>query len=564
MTRFARVVRRPVALWTAAALVLGTCIAFSALGRGTPAVAFQQAGHWVYNSTLGKVFRVDGGGKTVDAEVAGIQAEPGSPVLQGGSNGYVVGKDEVIAFGKSDLTVRSSTPIGIREEPLGIETAGGPYLVYRQHGQIVRLGESQQTVTVGDVVQNAVATPDGALWVRTSERFCELAPGSAELECAHPAPGGDAGALLTVDGEPAFANLAKRTLTRLTGDSAGQAVPLEVKGALPDTAEVAQADVDGRIAILAGDRLLLVDAAGTKPATTVRLPSREYDTLAATGAAVAVLDSDRGELRTFDADGREVRAHRLEAKAGGREGDEERGLRVTAGQDGRVYIDDSAGAVVTVVDGDGSVSDVLTDGGNRPVSPDAVQPTPDPTDAPRSKPDQDGDKDSDKDRDGDKDQDGDKDKGGSKNDRTTRPGGTDEPERWDPPEARETRPSPPSKPKPPAATAPGAPRSISVTPGQSEATVEWTAAPANGAKITGYRVQFRIGPGTVVVGLPESGSVTVGADRRSVTFDQLVPYGNYIFTVSAINRVGTGPAVDSGVVQMEGYGPFGPYGQVGQ
>ncbi|GAA1612914.1 MULTISPECIES: fibronectin type III domain-containing protein [Kribbella] len=563
MTRLARAIRRPVAWWTIAALVLGTFIGYSALGRGAPAVAFQQAGHWVYNATLGAVFRVDGGGKNVDAELRGVHAEAGSQVVQGATNGYVVRSDGVIVFGKSNLTVKNSVRIGIPEEPIGIEAQSGPYLVYRQHGQIVRLGDQLQTVTVGSVVSSAIATADGALWLRDADHFCKLAPAATTLACELPAQGKDAGALLSLAGKPAFANLSKRTLTPLTGDKAGHAVALDVSGALPTASVVAQADVNGRIPILAGQRLLLVDATGAKAAESINLPPGRYDAVATAGASVAVLDTDKRVVRTFAPDGKPLHTHDLGKKKGDRKG----GPRVTAGQDGRLYIDDETGQVVTVVDGDGSVSEVDVDGGDKPVSPSATKPTPNPTtptpsSTPTSTP--------------------------STPTPTHRPilppvqvtiGKPHATETVLPPHPTEhrpkktetTRPTPPPTTKPtkptakptrkpvPPPAAPGAPGSVTAKPGSGKATVTWTAARANGAAISSYKVSFRVAPGTYVVGLPASGTATVSGSARSHTFSQLLNGGGYIFTVQAINSVGSGPAVDSKVISINGKAdPPGP------
>ncbi|GAA1607043.1 hypothetical protein GCM10009804_73790 [Kribbella hippodromi] len=577
MTRIARAIRRPVAWWVVAALVLGTFVGYSAFGHGAPAVAFQQAGHWVYNATLGAVFRVDGGGKNVDAEVRGVQAEAGSQVVQGSTNGYVVRSDGVIVFGKSDLTVKSTVRIGIPEEPLGIEAQSGPYLVYRKHGQIVRLGDQQQTITVGSAVSSAVATADGALWLRGADRFCRLAPASTALACDLPAQAGDAGALLSVAGKPAFANLSKRTLTPLTGDKAGRAVPMDVSGALPTTSVVAQSDVGGRIPILAGQRLLLVDATGSKAAESIALPPGRYDAVAATGAAVAVLDTAKRVVRTFAPDGKALHTHELSKKKGS--GPKGHDPRVTAGEDGRLYIDDETGAVVTVVDGDGSVSEVNIDGGNKPVSPSATpsstpssRPTPSPpvpsstptatppahrpilppvhvtigperphatetVAPPRTN------------------------ERRPKKPETTKP--TTPPSKPTRPTAptRPTKPTtpPPTKPTTPPAAAPGAPGGVSAKGGSGKATVSWTAARANGAAISGYKVSFRVAPGTFVVGLPASGTVNVSGGTRSHSFGQLLNGGGYIFTVSATNRVGTGPSVDTKVTSIGGKAePPGP------
>ncbi|HZX07953.1 fibronectin type III domain-containing protein [Kribbella sp.] len=574
MTRLASAIRRPVAWWTIAALVLGTFIGYSALGRGAPAVAFQQAGHWVYNATLGAVFRVDGGGKNVDAEVRGVQAEAGSQVVQGATNGYVVRSDGVIVFGKSNLTVKNSVRIGIPEEPIGIEAQSGPYLVYRQHGQIVRLGDQLQTITVGSVVSSAIASADGALWVRDADHFCKLAPAATTLACQLPAQGSDAGALLSVAGKPAFANLSKRTLTPLSGDKAGHAVPLDVTGALPTTSVVAQSDVNGRIPILAGQRLLLVDAAGAKAAESINLPPGRYDAVAAAGASVAVVDADKHVVRTFAPDGKPLHTHELGKQKGK--------PRVTAGQDGRLYIDDQTGQVVTVVDGDGSVSDVDVNGGDKPVSPTASQTptptstptTPTPSSTPTSTP-------------------------STPTTPTHRPilppvqvtiGRPHPTETLLPPHPTEhkptktqttkptppptTRPTPPPTTKPtvkptkkptvPPASAPGAPGSVTAKPGSGKATVTWTAARANGAAISAYKVSFRVAPGTYVVGLPASGSATVSGSARSHSVSQLLTGGGYIFTVQAINRVGSGPAVDSKVISINGKAdPPGPPTKVG-
>ncbi|GAA3099555.1 hypothetical protein JOF29_005749 [Kribbella aluminosa] len=569
MTRLASAIRRPVAWWTIAALVLGTFIGYSALGRGAPAVAFQQAGHWVYNATLGAVFRVDGGGKNVNAEVRGVQAETGSQVVQGTTNGYVVRSDGVIVFGKSNLTVKNSVRIGIPEEPIGIEAQSGPYLVYRQHGQIVRLGDQLQTITVGSAVSSAIATADGALWLRDSDHFCKLAPATTTLACELPTQGSDAGALLSVAGKPAFANLSKRTLTPLTGDKAGHAVPLDVSGALPTTSVVAQSDVNGRIPILAGQRLLLVDAAGAKAAESINLPPGRYDAVATAGASVAVLDADKRVVRTFAPDGKPLHTHDLGKKQGDRQG----GPRVTAGQDGRLYIDDETGQVVTVVDGDGSVSEVDVNGGDKPVSPTASEsptptptptaPTPSSTPTPTSTP--------------------------STPTPTHRPilppvqvtigkphpTGTvlpPHPTEHKPKKTETTRPTTPpptskptkpivkpTKPTVPPPAAPGAPGAVTAKPGSGNATVTWTAARANGAAISGYKVSFRVAPGTYVVGLPASGSGTVSGSARSHSFSQLLNGGGYVFTVQAINSVGSGPAVDSKVISINGKAdPPGP------
>lgn len=94
----------------------------------------------MFNSVLGTVFHIDGASRNVDAQL-GLPADPGSQVVQGETGGYVVGGNRIIEFGKSDLAVGKVTAPAAQERPVALEIAGGPYLVYRQAGQIVRLGD---------------------------------------------------------------------------------------------------------------------------------------------------------------------------------------------------------------------------------------------------------------------------------------------------------------------------------------------------------------------------------------------------------------------------------------
>src|SRR5256885_1585540 len=83
--------------------------AVTGLGGQVPALAFRQAGHWVYNSTVGTVFHVDGGSKSVDARMPLPGVSPENQVLQDDQHGYVVDRrgGRVLVFGKSDLSVDS-------------------------------------------------------------------------------------------------------------------------------------------------------------------------------------------------------------------------------------------------------------------------------------------------------------------------------------------------------------------------------------------------------------------------------------------------------------------------
>ncbi len=84
--------------------------------------------------------------------------------------------------------------------------------------------------------------------------------------------------------------------------------------------------------------------------------------------------------------------------------------------------------------------------------------------------------------------------------------------------------------RPATATAPGAPSGLTATPGNTTATLTWTAPPSDGgSSITGYLITPSNGP-----------TVSVGDVTRD-TIAGLIDGTDYTFTVAAINAIGTGP-----------------------
>ena len=82
-----------------------------------------------------------------------------------------------------------------------------------------------------------------------------------------------------------------------------------------------------------------------------------------------------------------------------------------------------------------------------------------------------------------------------------------------------------------AQTPPGIPSSISVTPGDGTAVVSWVEPDDGGATISGY----------TVTASPGGATTTVPGVARSATVTGLTNGVAYRFTVTATNRLGTGP-----------------------
>ncbi|GAA4525942.1 hypothetical protein GCM10023192_07180 [Amycolatopsis samaneae] len=517
-------------------MTCGATVTVALTGAAKPlgGMQFLPVGHWVYNLAARSVFHVDGATSSVDAQ-APVPGGPGSQVVQGDSSGYVVGQDRITEFGKSNLHVEPSIAPPTGEVAVGVETAGGPYLVYREAGRVVRLGRPPASMSAGGPVGDPVATSNGTLWLfrRTSALLCDLVSGADQLSaCPVTVPPGHTGALTLVADQPWFVDTTAAHLRPVGAAGLGTPVPL---GFTPSPhANPAANDVSGRVAIL--DRpsrhLYFVSAnPGEKP-VIVELPEGEYSDPVSTGRVVALVDRKSNTLVTYDVTGRKVGSQPVPEEAGP--------PRVSRGEDGRVYVDGAEGAHVLVVDHDGKIVDVPIGGdrtGDVPkpqnppdgsVVPPADRPGGQGTTAPP----------------GGQHQQGPGDRQG--------PQGREEPRRPEPPKPQvppaappvEPPKPPPPTPQPPVAPAspPGAPSSVSATAGNGSATVSWGAAADNRAPITGYKISWA------------GGSTTVPGDARSAPISGLTNGTRYTITVSAVNKAGTGPGASATVTPVAAAG----------
>ncbi len=474
------------------ACVAGVVAAVTGASNPVSAVQFLLPGHWVYTDALGAVFHVDGSTGNVDAR-GQVPGGPGDLVVQGDTSGYVVGSSRITEFGKSSLEVVGTTTPKSRSLPVGVETVGGPYLVYRTEGKIVRLGDPAVAVSLGGPVGTPVATEDGTVWLpRTAAGLlCELAAGAESPSCPVAVPKGHTGGLTVVGDRLVFVDTSADTLHTVGPDGLGPGRDLGVD--VSGDARLASTDVDGRVVVLDGRSMHLVDTGDDRP-VEVALPDGEYEGPVSTGEVVAVVEKKSGTLTVFDSDGTRRDTRKLPADKGD--------PRISRGEDDRVYVDDAEGEHVVVVDTDGGLTDVpITD-----EKPERKAP-------PREVP-----------------------------DKPAPPAERAEENR--PPDTRQRRPPPTRDPRPPVraepprvpATPPGAPTGVTATAGNASATVRWDPAPANRAPVTGYTITWA------------GGRTTAGPDDRAVDVGGLTNGTAYVFTVAAANAVGTGPGASSNAV----------------
>lgn len=484
---------------TAVTLLVAGCLALIGLAVTGQAsvpegIQFIQVGHWVYNDSAQSVLHIDGATSQVDARAYVPGAASGSQVAQGDNSGYVVGRTRITEFDKATLSVENTTTPPAPETPVVLEVAGGPYLVYRNAGQVVRLGDPTAAVPAGGPLSRPVATTEGTVWVHRIDNgsICELTKDAAVLACPAQLPPGHGGALALVGDQPVVLDTTADTLHTVGKDGLGAASAIGIK--LSPAAQVANNAVDGRLAVTDPERnrLHLIDTAGLgndRPAAkpiSVELPKdSRFGGPVTMSRVVALVDETRQEVLTYDSNG----SLKSTKKVPGTEPP-----RLSRGEDNRIYVDSSTGSHVLVVNGeDGSVVDVDVDKAASSQTAGAPSSAPEPPPA-------------------------------------SGPPAAEPPSK---PQAKAAAPPPPPVAD---ATPPGAPRNVTATAGDGSAKVSWRAAADNGARITGYRLSWR------------GGSIRVGGSARSATVRGLANGTSYVITVAAENSAGRGAAVSAKAV----------------
>ncbi|GAA0612587.1 hypothetical protein GCM10009534_54150 [Kribbella sandramycini] len=537
---------RPVKGRAGLAAVVAGCVALLSVvvltgaGNPTSGLKFTQSGHWIYNSSIGRVFHLDSATKAIDAQVPLSTGEEGAQAVQTDTDVYVLSKSRIDKFGKSDLTVAEPIEVPVNEQPVGVEAAGAVFAVYQQSGHVVRLGERRTTAFLGGALSDPVATSDGTLWVHRvgPGELCQLPPTADRMSCPASAPQGHKGGLVAIGDKAVFVDLTAQKVYDLSSGGLDDRSDLG-ELAVPDSALVAGNDVDGRIALVDRDKgqvhlVSLPERPGAKPAapTTTKIPQGKYDRVASSGHGLALLNRQDSDLVTLDRDGK-VHQQKIdnEHQTPGRRQEP----RLIRGDDAQVYVESGKGDRVVVVDGQGRTEPVPVGGktSDDPITPPKPKTTPSNTPRPpehtpvpppkttppeTEKPEK---------------------KDPPETDRPStpvKPGndrpGNDKPERQDPPKSK-----PPVKPAVPKATVPGAPTGVTARAYPEGPLVKWSGAAPHGAPITGYQLLWT------------GGSRTVSASARSATVADLAGKSGYYVSVRAVNRIGYGPATRSNQVK---------------
>ena len=500
--------RAAVAVWAGVFLAATTFAVIAASSDARPDLNFQQEGHWVYNATEQAAFHVNGGTKQVDARTGKVQLTGVVAMGQGDRQLSAVGGGKAVVFGKSDLAVAATLAAPGGDVPVGLEVPGGPYYVYKQAGTVVRFAQLPPvTMRAGGTVGEPAPLADGTIWFQRIDNgaLCRVKRDAGDVLCPVDTAGKQGDVVATGD-QAVFVDPTAGTVTPFGERGAGAAVNLgvrDIKDARTATVAVAQklplVDPGSNRLILAGLEGLS-EKRPASPPITVGLGEGDFAAPVTSTDAVAVLDRAGKRVLTFTPEGKQKATTTLPDGAGR--------PRMTRGQDGRVYVDAQDGAHTVVVDHDGSVTTVGI--GKQEV------PSPDTPKTPR-------------------------------------------PQVTPPPVASHGKTPTPSAGKgtkdpakvPPKA--PGAPGAVQAQPGNATVKLSWSGAEANGAAITEYRVTWRstAGGGT-------DGASSVGGNQLQTDVPGLRNGATYVFTITAVNPVGTGPSADSQPVTPSSEVPGAP------
>lgn len=339
-------------------LVVGGLVAGALIGSSSssPAMALAPIGHWVFNGGQAAALHVDPGTGRVDAAVAVPEARDVSMVVQGPEAAYVVSPTKVTVFGKSTLSVDSSHELtDVAGLPTPIETVGGPYLVYRTSGVVVRLGVPPASIQSGGALTRPTYTDEGVVWIERADSgdVCSIAAQQDSTSCAAKVDPSRPHALTVVDGIAGVVDLAGGMFTPISGGSArsiGMPLPLDAKVADRTTS-------DGMLPVVlpsgAPELLLLpVGANAARGVTKTPLPPGSYDEPLATDTSATVVDARSGTLRSFGSDGARRGEQASPAAVGG---------LLHRGADGDAYLDGQGGSKAFIVRGaTGEISAVDT------------------------------------------------------------------------------------------------------------------------------------------------------------------------------------------------------------